>query len=193
VFRDLKARGLEAPKLMVADGNAAAWSAASAIWPEAQEQRCWNHKIVNVLDQLPRKLQAMAREQLCAIPYAETRAEAERRRDAFGRAYKRTHPRAVETLTRDWERMVAFYDFPQEHWKHLRTSNVVECHFSGSCPTFLRNHAPGPLRPDWILTRDFPDWPPLTSPVWRSSVEFESFSLRSGFEGGSRRADLGWV
>lgn len=129
-FKDLKDRGLEAPKLLVADGNTAAWSAVTEIWPEAQEQRCWNHKIVNVLDRLPVKLQAMAREQLCAIPYAETRKEAERRRDAFAKAYRRTHPKAVEILLADWERMVAFYDFPKEHWKHLRTTNVVESPFA---------------------------------------------------------------
>ena len=130
VFKDLKDRGLEAPKLMVADGNAGAWAAAAEIWPESREQRCWNHKIVNVLDQLPKKLQAMAREQLCAIPYAETRREAVRQRDAFAKSYRRTHPRAVEILEKDWERMVAFYDFPKEHWKHLRTTNVVESPFA---------------------------------------------------------------
>jgi transposase-like protein len=115
---------------MVADGNIGAWSAAAEIWPEANEQRCWNHKILNVLDRLPVKLQAMAREQLCAIPYAGTRREAERQCDAFAQAYRRTHPRAVEILQQDWERMVAFYDFPKEHWKHLRTTNVVESPFA---------------------------------------------------------------
>ena len=130
VFKDLKDRRLEAPKLMVADGNIGAWAAAAEVWPEADEQRCWNHKILNVLDRLPVKLQAMAREQLCAIPYAETRAEAERRRDAFAKAYRRTHPRAVEILLDDWGRMVEFYDFPKDHWKHLRTTNVVESPFA---------------------------------------------------------------
>jgi transposase-like protein len=130
VFKDLKDRGLEAPKLMVADGNLGAWSAAAETWPETREQRCWNHKLLNVLDRLPVKLQAMAREQLCAIPYAETRREAERWRDVFAKAYRRTHPRAVEILLQDWERMVAFYDFPKEHWKHLRTTNVVESPFA---------------------------------------------------------------
>ncbi len=130
LFAGLKSRGLEAPKLMVADGAAGAWSAAGAVWPESREQRCWNHKLVNVLDQLPKKLQAVAREQLCAIPYAETRAEALKLRERFAKAYRRTHPRVVTTLERDWERMVAFYDFPKEHWKHLRTTNVVESPFA---------------------------------------------------------------
>lgn len=130
LFADLKGRGLDPPKLMVADGAAAAWAAASAVWPETREQRCWNHKLVNVLDQLPKKVQAMGREMLCAIPYAETRAEAVKRRERFAKAFRRTYPRAVEILEQDWERMVAFYDFPKEHWKHLRTTNVVESPFA---------------------------------------------------------------
>jgi transposase-like protein len=130
LFADLKARGLDAPKLMVADGAAGAWAAAGEVWPEAREQRCWNHKLVNVLDQLPKKVQAMGREMLCAIPYAETRGEAVKRRERFAKAFRRTYPKAVEILEKDWERMVAFYDFPKEHWKHLRTTNVVESPFA---------------------------------------------------------------
>lgn len=130
VFRDLKARGLEAPKFQVADGLAALWAAASEVWPETSQGRCWNHRITNVLNQLPRKLQAVMREELCLIPYAETRAEAERRRDRFARKWRRTHPNAVAILERDWERLVAFYDFPKEHWKHLRTTNIVESPFA---------------------------------------------------------------
>ena len=130
LFADLKQRGLGMPKLMVADGAAGAWAAAGEVWPETREQRCWNHKIVNVLDALPKKVQAMGRELLCAIPYAETRAEALKRRERFAKSFRRTYPRAVEILERDWERMVAFYDFPKEHWKHLRTTNVVESPFA---------------------------------------------------------------
>ncbi len=130
LFTDLRARGLDAPKLMVADGAAGAWAAAGEVWPEAREQRCWNHKLVNVLDQLPKSLQAMARELLCAIPYAKTRAEARKLRERFAQAFRRTHPKAVAILEKDWERMVAFYDFPKEHWKHLRTTNVVESPFA---------------------------------------------------------------
>jgi transposase-like protein len=78
------------------------WVAAADIWPEAPEQRGWNHKIVNVLDQLPRAVQPKARELLTAIRYAATRAEAERQRDAFAKAYGRTHPQAVAILVKDW-------------------------------------------------------------------------------------------
>lgn len=102
------------------------------MWPKAEEQRCWNHKIANVLDKLPKQAQAAARELLRQIPVAETRKEAERRRDAFVRRYQRAHPKAVETLLADWERMVTFYRFPKEHWKHLRTTNVVESPFAAA-------------------------------------------------------------
>jgi len=127
---ELKARGLLPPKLLVADGIAGLWAAAGEVWPDVREQRCWNHKIANVLDQIPKKLQARAREELCAIPYAQTRRETERLRDRFARTWRRTYPNAVAILEKDWERMVAFYDFPKEHWKHLRTTNVVESPFA---------------------------------------------------------------
>lgn len=130
VLRDLRARGMTPPRLVVADGQAAIWAAATELWPTAREQRCWNHKILNVLDQLPRKVQAEARTLLTAIPYAPTRAEAEQRRDRFAKRYRRWYPKAVATLEADWERMVTFYDFPEAHWQHLRTTNVVESPFA---------------------------------------------------------------
>jgi transposase-like protein len=130
VLRDLKSRGVEAPRLFVADGNAGVWAAAAEIWPSAAEQRCWNHKIVNVLDKLPKKLQAEASELLGAIPYAPTRADARKQRDEFALRYRKDHVGAVEVLEKDWDRLVAFYDFPKEHWKHVRTTNVVESPFA---------------------------------------------------------------
>jgi transposase-like protein len=130
VFRDLRDRGLNAPKLMVADGNVGAWAALAEIWPETKDGRCWNHKIVNVLDRFPKKLKAEARELLCQIPYAPTREEAERRRDRFARRYRRSYAKAVEILEKDWDALVSFYDFPEEHWKHLRTTNIIESPFA---------------------------------------------------------------
>jgi transposase-like protein len=85
---------------------------------------------MNVLDQLPLRLQPEAKEQLRKMAYAETRAEAERHRDRFAQRYGKAHPKAVETLKRDWERMVTFFRFPKEHWKHLRTTNIVESPFA---------------------------------------------------------------
>jgi putative transposase len=130
LLRDLVARGMSAPRLVIADGHLGIWSALAEVFPEVAEQRCWNHKIVNVLDTLPKKLHAEARELLCRIPYAPTRHEAEKLRQQFRSRYGQQHPKAVETLERDWERLVAFYVFPKEHWKHLRTTNPVESPFA---------------------------------------------------------------
>lgn len=131
LLRDLKARGLRAPRLLIADGHLGIWGAVRAVFPTVAEQRCWNHRLVNVLDTLPQKLQAEARELLTKIPYAETRAEAERQKRAFQAwATKKGVPAAGRRLDEDWERLVTFYAFPKEHWKHLRTTNVVESPFA---------------------------------------------------------------
>ena len=130
VFRGLKARGLAAPKLLMADGNAAIWGAARTVWPEAGEQRCWNHKMRNVLDRLPQRGQSEAKELLRTVVYASTRAAALKARKAFGKRYGPWYPKAVTVLEDDWDRMVTFYDFPEAPWKHLRTTNVVESPFA---------------------------------------------------------------
>jgi transposase-like protein len=130
LLRSLRERGMKAPRLVVADGHLGIWGAVAEIFPEAAEQRCWNHKILNVLDRLPRRLHAEAREVLRPIPYAETREQAERLRDRFVERWGADHPAAAETLGRDWERMVTFFDFPRQHWKHLRTTNPVESPFA---------------------------------------------------------------
>ncbi|MEW6715849.1 MAG: IS256 family transposase [Nitrospirota bacterium] len=130
ILRDLTARGLKLGKLTIADGHLGIWSALSELHPEGKEQRCWNHKIRNVLDAMPKRIRAAASEYLTKIPYADTKEECERRRDAFISRYKKDFPKATETLMRDWGRMVTFYSFPKEHWAHLRTTNVVESPFS---------------------------------------------------------------
>ena len=130
VLRDLRDRGLRAPLLLMADGGLPIWSATEQVWPQASHQRCWNHKILNVLDDLPKRVQGKARALLTQIPSAETRQEAEKRRTTFARRYRDRYPQAVATLERDWERMVTFYEFPREHWKHLRTTNPVESPFA---------------------------------------------------------------
>lgn len=130
-LRDLRDRGVDSPKLIVGDGNLGIWGALRNVYPEAAEQRCWNHKIVNVLDKVPRKKQAQARALLCQIPYAETCAEAERLRKHFADwCHQHGYVDAIATLERDWERMVTFYQFPKEHWTHIRTTNMVESPFA---------------------------------------------------------------
>jgi len=132
VLRDLKERGLNCPRLVIGDGNLGIWGALNNVCPDALEQRCWNHKIVNVLDKLPKKAQPQAKQRLQGIAYAENRPEAEKKRDDFvAWCRKEGYPqKAGDTLVRDWERMVTFYRFPKEHWKHLRTTNVVESPFA---------------------------------------------------------------
>jgi putative transposase len=131
ILRDLKRRGLAAPRLVIGDGHLGIWGALAAVFPEAKEQRCWNHRLLNLLDKLPLTLQAEARSLLTKIPYAETREEAEQQKRAFQAwCTKRGHAEVGRRLDRDWERMVTFYQFPREHWKHLRTSNPVASPFA---------------------------------------------------------------
>lgn len=130
VLRSLKKRGLGAPRLTIADGHLGIWSALGEIYPESEEQRCWNHKILNVLDQLPRRVQPQAKEVLCKMPYAETQKACETLKAQFNNLFGAAYPKSVDTLQRDWDRMVTFYRFPKEHWVHLRTTNVVESPFA---------------------------------------------------------------
>jgi putative transposase len=130
VFRDLKGRGIQAPKLILADGLAGIWAAAREVWPESKEQRCWNHKMRNVLDRLPKREQVTGRDLLRKIVYAPSREAAVAARGAFEKRFEPWYPKAVETLGDDWDRMVTFYDFPEQHWRHLRTTNVVESPFA---------------------------------------------------------------
>lgn len=129
VLRDLKTRGLGAPKLTVADGHLGIWGALAQVYPASAEQRCWNHKLRNVLDAVPQHAQAEVKGHLQRLAGAERAADAERLKHAFRTAYGRRYPKAVERLERDWERLVSYYAFPREHWRHLRTTNVIESPF----------------------------------------------------------------
>ena len=130
VLRNLTDRGLKLGRLTIADGHLGIWSALGEIHPEGKEQRCWNHKIRNVLDCFPKRIRSEAGEYLKRIPYAETLSECERLRDVFGDRYQKDYPKAMEKLLSDWDRMITFYSFPKEHWVHIRTTNVVESPFS---------------------------------------------------------------
>jgi putative transposase len=131
LLRDLKRRGLRTPRLVIGDGHLGIWGALAAVYPTTGEQRCWNHRILNLLDKLPKRLQAEAKSLLTKIPYAETREEAERQKRAFQTwATKRGVAAVGQALDRDWARLVTFYAFPKAHWKHLRTTNPVESPFA---------------------------------------------------------------
>lgn len=123
---------MNSPRLVVGDGNMGIWGALRNVYPEAAEQRCWNHKLLNVLDQVPKGQQAAAKGLVGAIPYTESSKEAEQGKAAFlGWCHQRGYEKAAQTLERDWEQLVTFYRFPKEHWRHLRTTNPVESPFAG--------------------------------------------------------------
>jgi transposase-like protein len=130
VLRDLKKRGMRAPVVAVGDGALGFWKAAGEVWPETRDQRCWFHRLGNVLDKLPQRLQPKAKRALHDIMNAATRAEAEKSISSFVAQYEPKYPKAVASLTRDQDKLLTFYDFPAEHWVHLRTTNPVESPFS---------------------------------------------------------------
>jgi putative transposase len=129
LLRDLKARGLAAPVLAVGDGALGFWAALRDVFPSTREQRCWVHKTARVLDALPKRLQPEAKTKIAAIYSAPTRADAlaavKDLADAFA-----GHPKAVAKITGELDQLLAFYDFPAEHWVHLRTTNPIESTFS---------------------------------------------------------------
>ena len=130
VLRDLRDRGLKTPKLVTGDGALGAWAALRDVFPEAPEQRCWVHKIANVLDALPKRLQPRAKTLLHEMMEAPTKADARAGLERFREEFDAKYPKAVAKLDRDWQALTAFYAFPAEHWRHLRTTNPIESSFA---------------------------------------------------------------
>ena len=127
----LQGRGLTVdPKLAVADGALGFWAAARKVWPTTREQRCWVHKTANVLNKLPKSVQAKAKAMLHEIWQAETKADAQKAFALFVTTFGTKYPKAVECLTKDRDVLLTFYDFPAEHWIHLRTTNPIESTFA---------------------------------------------------------------
>jgi transposase-like protein len=128
---DLKRRGLAmAPELAVADGALGFWQAIEEVWPKTRGQRCWVHKTANVLNKLPKSQHSKAKRALQEIWMAETKKDALAAFDVFVETWRVKYDKAVECLIKDREALLAFYDFPAEHWKHLRTTNVIESSFA---------------------------------------------------------------
>ena len=128
---DAKARGLKVdPKLAIGDGALGFWKALPQIYPATREQRCWVHKTANVLDKLPKRLQPEAKEKIHEIWMASTRADAEKAFDLFLKTYEAKYPKAAQCLAKDREKLLEFYNFPAEHWSHLRTTNPIESTFA---------------------------------------------------------------
>jgi transposase-like protein len=130
LLRDCKRRGMRAPVLAVGDGALGFWAALREVFPETKQQRDWVHKVMNVLDCLPKSAQPAARKALAQIRDAEDRAHAEKAVKEFAAAYRAKYPKAVAKITEDKEQLLAFFDFPAEHWVHLKTSNPIESTFA---------------------------------------------------------------
>jgi putative transposase len=130
LLRDLRRRGMGAPVVMVGDGALGLWRALREVFPATREQRCWVHKVRNVLNALPKSVQGGARCALNEIVQAEDRAHAERAIEAFATDYGAKWPKAVAKVTDDRDALLTFFDFPAEHWLHLRTTNPIESTFS---------------------------------------------------------------
>jgi transposase-like protein len=130
VLLGLKQRGLQAPELAVGDGALGFWAALEEIFPKTRQQRCWMHKTGNVLNTLPKTVQAKAKRALHEVWQAATREDAETAFDAFIETYEPKYPKAVATLVKDRDVLMTFYDFPAPHWQHLRTTNPIESTFA---------------------------------------------------------------
>ena len=128
---DLKSRGLEmGPKLAVGDGALGFWTALRKAYGQTRQQRCWVHKTANVLNKLPKSLQKQAKQRLHEIWMAEGRDDAEKAFDLFIDSYQAKYPKAADCLDKDHDALLAFYDFPAEHWVHIRTTNPIESTFA---------------------------------------------------------------
>ena len=127
----VKDRGLDVdPKLAIGDGGLGFWSAVREVWPKIDEQRCWVHKMANVLKDMPRGVQSKAKGMMRDIWMAETRQAAEKAFDLFLKTFEAKYPKACECLARDRDVLLTFYNYPAEHWVHLRTTNPIESTFA---------------------------------------------------------------
>ena len=129
VLLKLKSRGMNGPELAIGDGAMGFWAALEEVYPETRQQRCWMHKTMNVLNCLPKSAQAKGKQSLHDIWQAETKAEAEKAFDLFVKMYEPKYPKAAICLQKDRDEMMAFYDFPAQHWQSIRTSNPIESTF----------------------------------------------------------------
>jgi len=132
VLRDLRDRGLKRPMVVIGDGALGIWAALREVWPQTRSQRCWNHRTLNVLDKLPKRLWGQVRQDLRQATTAATRSACQERLEQIAASLRQAgQEAAAETVLRDLEDFLTFYDFPQEHWLHLRTTNPIESIFAG--------------------------------------------------------------
>jgi len=129
VLLKLKSRGMNMPELAIGDGAMGFWAALEEVYPESRQQRCWMHKTINILNCLPKSVQAKAKQSLHAIWQAETKEDAEKAFDLFIKTYEPKYPKAAQSLQKNHEELMAFYDFPAQHWQSIRTTNPIESTF----------------------------------------------------------------
>jgi putative transposase len=130
VLRDLKRRGMRAPVLAVGDGALGFWGALSEVFPDTTHQRCWVHKMANCMNALPKSAQPAARAALCEVRDAEDKKHAHEALKRFVKDYQAKWPKATEKVVKDADALLAFFDFPAEHWVHLKTTNPIESTFA---------------------------------------------------------------
>jgi len=130
LLRDLKRRGMPAPSLAIGDGALGFWAALRQVYAGTKGQRCWVHKIANILDKLPKRVQPRAKDMLHEIMYAPDRQSAKEDIQRFEQEFQAKYPKAVECLLKDQDELLTFFGFPAEHWSHLRTTNPIESTFS---------------------------------------------------------------
>jgi transposase-like protein len=130
VLARLRDHGLEAPKLAIGDGALGFWSAVDEVFPKTRHQRCWVHKTANVLNKLPKSLHKAAKSALHEIYMAPTKADAEEAFDRFEEVYEAKYDKAVECISKDRDVLLSFYDFPAQHWQHIRSTNPIESTFA---------------------------------------------------------------
>ncbi|MDI6788835.1 MAG: IS256 family transposase [Planctomycetota bacterium] len=131
LLSDLKRRGIsQGPRLAIGDGALGFWAAIEEEYPKVDQQRCWVHKTANILDKLPKKIQPSAKELIHQMYMAPTKAEAFKAYDEFMKCYQAKYPKACECLAKDKDELFTFYNYPAEHWVHIRTTNVIESAFA---------------------------------------------------------------
>ena len=131
VLLDLKHRGMEHdPKLLIGDGGMGLWAALPEVFPTTRSQRCWVHKTANVVGKMPTSVQGRAKSMIHDIYRADTKQNAQKAYQHFIASFQAKHPKATERLEKDREELFAFYEFPAEHWQHIRSTNVIESVFA---------------------------------------------------------------
>jgi transposase-like protein len=182
VLRDLRDRGMTAPIVAVGDGGLGFWAALGDVFPTTVEQRCWVHKTANILDALPKRLHRQAKAAIHEIYQAATRGDADAGIDEFVRVYGDKYPKATAKLVKDRDVLLTFYDFPAQHWIHLRTTNPIESTFATVRARTRVTKGAGSRRRGLVMAYKLLDaaqdrWRKVNSPelvaVVRAGIEFK--------------------